>query len=434
MVEPNENENNQINTINPNPEPNYSRRDFLKLAGRTAVATLAAATLGSSQNQPEAAVQDAEVAIEPQQPFEQFLAQETELEFPENSFFEFEHGERALATPGMEWTPDGHVPFITAEDGETKRMFVSGIMSGIQGSFPYLWDSKKGFRPETNEQNAIVPAITRDPNETYRNGYCAVTSVVEFNGGYLGFTHNEQHINPGNGAGFTASVGLAQSQNGKTFQPMGQLITGREHSQPGREVTGAGQPHAIKVQDSNTGQEQILLYYIEWIPQESKAKFNTVDQIFMARLPLIGNTIGALEHYTKDGFKVMQPGETPDLQPVITPPASIPGAGYAALPGISYNTKRGEFISTFQTNVGVCASKSADGISWSEGELVIKYPQPLSAVWSNPGLTGHSYPTAMSLDQPNDSFTGEKISMVQAKGIGHNSRHTMTAINGKLKS
>jgi hypothetical protein len=423
------NQNDEVQSI----DPDISRRDYLRLAGRTAIATLAAVALGSSQRQAEPIVQ--EVAEEQpivHAPFSEYSSQPTELGLIPNSVFEFENQERSIDLPGMGWTPDGHVPFITTEDGKTKRMYISGINSGIQGSYPYLY-SDNNLRPEVDAQNFIVPSITNDPNEVYRNGYSAVTSVVDFNGGHLGFTHNEQH--GGSSWGFTASVGITFSKDqGKTFEPMGQLIAGRAHIEPGQEQnTGAGQPSAIKVKDQN-GQEFIYVTYIEWLPKDIKPVYGAVDQLYLARMAISGNSLGALEHYTTEGFRPIQPEEPVSLKPVITPPRSVPGTNYAALPSISHDKNNKRFIAVYETDIGVFVSKSTDAMSWSEGEFVIKYPKPLSSVWSNPGTTGYSYPTLLDLSQNSDASTGSSVSMLLAKGIGSNSRHNMVAINGRLKS
>ncbi len=366
-------------------------------------------------------------------PFELYPQQETQLEFQENSYFDFEQTEYRVDLPQMGWYPDGRIPFITQSDG-SKLMWVSGIVNGVQGSYPYTWSPSEGLNRYIGP-NGFAPSVSRnqsDYTQYYRNGYSGLTSVIKTNYGLLGFTHDEEWVASQNGAGFRASVGIVVSKDGGlTFErAAGSPILGRRTLYPGGQVTGAGQPCAIKVTDRNTGKNYAYIYYTEWLPRDQF----TPNEIYLTKLELQNNGLGAVESWTQSGFKnTINAKAMPNLKPVLIYPRNLANANYSALAGVTFNTKRQKLLAIFETDLGVCATESENGLDWSSAELIIKYPVPLSEVWQNPANSSYSYPSLVDFSKVNDNFTGENLTMLMARGIGQARQHSMVALKLKTK-
>jgi hypothetical protein len=367
-------------------------------------------------------------------PFELYPAEPSELIFHENSFFEIDPIEHRVDLPGMGWYPDGRIPFITQEDG-SKLMWISGIVNGVQGSYPYTWSPTEGLNRYVGS-NGFAPSVSReqyDQTQYYKNGYCGLTSVLRMKNGILGFTHNEQWGPTTGGAGFRASVGLVFSKDGgQTFQQAaGAPVLGRSTLYPGSEVTGAGQPCAIFVDDKNSDHNYAYIYYTEWLPRN----FSAPNQIYLAKLEIFPDGIGMVENWTYTGFRnTLYAKNVPQFRPVIPYPSYIGNSNYSALASVTFNTVRQKLLAVFETNIGVCACESTNGLDWGTAELIAEYPTPLSSVWSNPGTTGYSYPSVVDFSENSDNLTRENLTMFLAKGIGSNSSHSMVALKLKTKS
>jgi hypothetical protein len=324
------------------------------------------------------------------------------------------------------YTPDGHIPFVKVK-GET-RAFISGNAAS------YLVKTKRGDTSNFEVFGADIglpfPVVGPDKNVPYRNGYAALTSVLQLDPNnpneLVGISHCEKWKNTGGqltGENFTASIGFQRSSDGGinwTSDP-NPFLHASDQLEPGQKVSGVGQPCAVIKEEG--GKKYFYMYYVHWQPRGG------ADQIYLSRSEINGVTLGKLEHFTKDGFKNTQvaPGM---IEPVVTP-NFLEGANYAALPSVSFNEHLKKYLMVFETQVGFCATTSSDGISWKQPELVFKFQKP-----QNPHTDGqvwYSYPTLLSGFLDNDRQTAKTGTFIYSKGKWGEGPHTMVTRPFELK-
>ena len=273
---------------------------------------------------------------------------------------------------GISWAPDGLTPYYINPDNE-KVYIVAG------NARCYSVKTKQGINfpdsfKDPNIVNNIKQAFGPDPSVTYnnpkrgsvefRNGYSAITSVISTDNPNVkyGITHNEEWAAQGNGDGFTACVGMVQTQDGgETWQDMGPIIIGNNPKAPelGTPVSGVGEPCGIKIGND------IFIYYIDWT--------KPVNELYLAKRSLQGTSLGPVEYFTGDGFTTSYVPEA--LVPVIPLPKEQ-NSMYTALPDVSYNKKLNQYMALFTTNLGLMQTLSTDGINWGEAKTVKAFDHP----------------------------------------------------------
>ncbi len=332
-----------------------------------------------------------------------------------------------LSKYGINWTPDGHIPYITFPDGRREY-----YVSGNAASFAMLEDKGSLFIPrERNQQGQAIPVVGPDRGGEYRNGYTAITSILQLNkenpNHLFGITHNEQWANRDGSLdyrNFTSTIGILESvDGGKNWLDKGVALKAADALQPGKNVTGVGQPCAIIKEEGD--KRFVYVYYIYWPSHEGREY-----QIHLSRTEVKGDNVGAFEHYTKNGFQKGVEVSPTTVSPVIPIPADIAESGYAALPSVSYNTYLGKYLAVFETHVGFCVTTSNDGLTWDEAKLILKFPQ--GQYPHKRGQLWASNPSLWSLNKPTDQITDRTGVLVYSRGIWDNP-HSMVRVPFELK-
>ena len=120
---------------------------------------------------------------------------------------------------------------------------------------------------------------------TFDNGYAGISAIVSLGGSLYGFYHAEDQENlpklAGGIPGFYASIGLAKSEDGVTWNKLGQVITSSQpkswQAYPNQGDRGAAEPGAVVSKDG----QYVYLYYTE----HSRVDGRSVD-ICVARADL----------------------------------------------------------------------------------------------------------------------------------------------------
>ncbi len=342
--------------------------------------------------------------------------------------------EISLQPKGLWDVPDERIPYVTLSNNE-RVYFLPGRAAS------YTIRGHKDKDPVTLLKDPAVQieqAIGPDRSKPYKNGYCTINNVFQPDSSNLNYllaiTENEQHQELSNGElnwqKFTASIGWAESQDGgQTWEDRGQIIKGHEALPPaqtpsGLAVTGAGQPSSI-IKDG-----YLYIYHIDW-PAQIKVKHPY--QIFLARCKVEKSGLDSIdsnmEYWTKDGFR--QNAIPAEQVAVIKPPSSIDQGSQAALPSISFNKTLGQFLAVYETQFGFCVTKSEDGIIWSDGEEILRFPQPQYP--HHPGDIWYSYPTLISPSEDTDTETNDKGYLICSKGVWGLQPHQPTARSFDLK-
>ncbi len=328
----------------------------------------------------------------------------------------------SLSSLGIQWTPDGHIPYISLSNGQ-KRFFTAG-----QSGQTFLLATSGASLESTIEQGFLQPQSVREVLGRAQNpeyNYSGITSVFQLdptNENHLtAVLHQEEWASEQDGSGFRASIGVFESRDGGlTWENGRTIIKGDDIAKPGERVSGAGQPNAIQVDD------YLYIYHIDWSAQKV---VNHPDQIYLARTKIVNGTIdNNVEYYTDNGFST----DNLNMKPVIPVPATIPNASYSALPSISWNTSLNKYVGVIETNVGFAQTTSEDGINWSDPELILEFPQPQSErEFMDEWL---SYPTLVSDNsESNDHTTSQTGTLYYSKGVWNAAPHNMVSRPFEIK-
>ena len=311
-----------------------------------------------------------------------------------------------LSNWGIKYTPDGHIPYVTLPDSQREYYFSGNASSYAfkRGSSPNLYES---IKHDANSQ--ALPAIKADKSRPYRNGYTSICSVfpdIKQPDHLFALTHCEEWLKDSTEKS-TFSIGLVESFGGGDWlEKRGPVLQAKDALRPGEKFTGVGQPCAVVRKEG--GDSFVYVYYL-YLPAASEIP----NQICLSRALLKEGDIGEFEHFTKDGFRKTE--ITADtVNGVITPPRSIPGSSYAALPSISFNKYLNRYLGIFETQQGFCTTSSEDGLSWKEGELFLKFDAPQEPHFK--GQVWTSNPTLWSEDEATDQITGKSGYLVYSKG------------------
>lgn len=309
--------------------------------------------------------------------------------------FTFDDGREdlSLAEFGLKYTPDGHITYFTTPEGK-KRYFITATTS----TWMIETDGQKSLKDyilskelKKEQFHEVLKPTENFESDDFNNGYDGITKVLQVEPDtkpmhLYAIRHCEQRKSKGGADSYTATVALAESTDGGlNWTDKGPLIRGRAPVPPGETISGAGQPAAI-IKDG-----YVHIIYIEW---------NTgADQLYSAKMKINDDgSLGELENLTDAN------GE---LLPVIPVPD---GAGYAALPSVSFNEDLGKYVCIFETAIGFYQTTSEDLINWEEPENAYPYIEHKSRPRGEQLQEGEeflTYPTYLSEDKPNDSITGK---------------------------
>lgn len=327
----------------------------------------------------------------------------------------------SLSKLGLSWTPDGHITYFTTTDGH-KRYFISSNVS------TYMIETNGNETLEQAIQAGDVkvdrnkPVIAPDKNSDWRRDYVGITSVLQVdssNPNHLyALAHGEKRAN-NDGGSFTASVGLLESNDGGlSWTDKGALIKGDDPQEPGKDVSGAGQPAAIYNKDNG----YVYVMYVDW----TRVNYHHADQVYMTRMKVNNGTLGQLEYWTTDG-QFENNFDPSKMQSVITPPS---GSTYAALPNLSYNSGLGGYLCVFEGANGFYATTSQDLVNWSSANEVFDFNAHGGKNHNDGGSTADwiTYPSYLSdATEPNDEVTDEIGDLYFADapyGNAHNLKET----------
>lgn len=321
----------------------------------------------------------------------------------------------SLLGHGIQWTPDGHISYITFPDGK-RRYFIAGN----QRAYAVESNSSMSFAQTIKSNPVIEPVFGPNVNVLYRNNYSTIGDVLQIDPKnpyhVMAFTQNEQQALKQDGtydySNFTASIGLLESYDGGlTWKDLGPVIKGDDFLSPGIKISGAGEPSAI-IKDG-----YVYIYFVDW---SSQLRAPHQDQIYVARTKIFeGGVLGTFEFYTTNGFS----NQESNLQPVIS--GSSLGSNYASLPSVSYNKYLGKYLAIYEVNSGFASVVSDDGLTWTDSKIIFSFPQAQSDrkqsnIW-------FSYPTFLSDEsQANDQFTQKTGNLYFSKGIWPNDAHQPT--------
>jgi hypothetical protein len=295
-------------------------------------------------------------------------------------------------TPGLQFTPDEHMPFLQQPDG-TFNLWASG--GGTYGT--YLFQTPDLYTLG-NPATVFLPA---GPGTTaFDADYAGPGSIFPASNGtdLLMIYHGENHLYSGidyPGTPFYAGIGLARSSDGGvTWQREGEIISGHDPQQatqtsPG---AGAGTPSAI---ESNG--------YIYVIFREIDLQSGVIG-FGIAQAPISSDGApGSWQKYSQGSFSTPGLGGTFTPLNIVLDP-TVPSD--QRQPHVSYNAYLSEFMMLAVGNGGIYELVSQDLINWSQGQVVLPAPVPDAAAAMDGGPRNW-YPTLVSPSESSDETTGQ---------------------------
>jgi hypothetical protein len=233
------------------------------------------------------------------------------------------------------------------------------------------------------------------------------------NGTDLLMIYHAEHQCGAYGTPFTAGIGLARSSDGGlTWTRQGQIIS--SSSQPpyctAARLNGAGIPVVVLSRDGS----YFYLYYMEWFTDRP-------DQTYLARSPVSADAApGSWTKYYRGEFS--QPGLGGLADPVIRRPDPEDVTIWAGFASVSYNTLLQRYLAVFMTTPEFYYTASEDGIHWEPARKLGLLTQNIPGA---PQGTWLSYPSLLSLDQPNDRTTTGSGYLYYSSGIWNLAPHHM---------
>lgn len=232
--------------------------------------------------------------------------------------------------------------------------------------------------------------------------YAGLSGVIQRPGGpptsRIGFYHAEHHC-PGQAGRTVNAVGIAfSSDSGVTWTGRTGLITSSVSSKPCDGFTGVGQPSVI------VARGYVWVFFTDWTPTHA-------NSIGVVRAPLSrAADPSAYRKYDGTAWTRALGGKG---KPVIRRPTTADI--FAASPSVSYNTALGRFVAVFETERGFFAATSTGLITWTSPALLLRFPQPKSAVGA--GDVWQSYPTLLDAATPGGPNTGASNYLYFAEGV-----------------
>lgn len=215
--------------------------------------------------------------------------------------------------------------------------------------------------------------------DSFDNGYVGIGAVFWSDRArrLLAFYHAEDHVGVPNKEyntdlkGMYASIGLAVSNDGRTFSKVGQILTGNQPKQTtGDSAQGIGD---VSVCPDHTG-TYLYAYYTDWTRVGKRPV-----QIGLARSKIFDEgKPGSWYKYSRGGFA--EPGLGGKDTPVLKGPTAFPCDAWA--PHVTYLKTFKKYVMFFNvtaysdqqdqkaSKTGVYFACSDDGIEWSESQRV----------------------------------------------------------------
>lgn len=304
----------------------------------------------------------------------------------------------------LNWVPDGPITYWTTKDGHRRYLLTGGqdnatYMLETDGKTPLRELIKTGNLTKNDFKEVFSP----DLDVPYRMHYVGITSVLQIdkeNPDHLfGITHNERRVERNASGTFTATVGLVESNDGGlSWTDKGPIITGDDPQEPGKDVSGAGQPTAI------VSEGYAYIMYIDW----ARVKYDHSDQIYLARMKVNDNaTLGNVEYFTSDN-QFSESFDAKKMKSVIPVPEGS-NLIYTALPSVSYNEYLNQYLVTGESDAGFWFAESKDLINWTKPEIFYDFakwggkPHSILQV----GEKWDSYPTILDESKKSSNITGE---------------------------
>lgn len=275
---------------------------------------------------------------------------------------------------GLRYFPDGAVSVLAPTSQSPFRMILP------VGNRTYLVEGQSLDRL-TQGAEVLTPGKAGE----FDNGYAGISSVYNGGNGKLyGFYHAEDHQDMpaigGGVPGFFCSVGAAVSEDeGRSWRKLGQVITSAKPKNwtafPDQPDRGAGEVSVVPSHD----RKYLLAYYTEHSRMENRGV-----QICMARTDISSKPPlpGTWRKYRDNHFD--QPGIGGLDTPILS--ASHLDDADAVFPQVSYSEYLGLYVMVFNINVwkeyadkgraqkksGIYVAYSADAITWSEPQMLVK--------------------------------------------------------------
>jgi len=306
----------------------------------------------------------------------------------------------APGTPGLQYTPDEHMPFLRQPDGSFK-LWASG--GGAFGTYLFRTTDFLSLGTPTTVFLASGAGTT-----AFDADYAGPGSVFPASNGtdLLMIYHGENHLFSGvdyAGTPFYAGVGLARSMDGGfTWQRQGEILSGQDPQQPTQPPTGAGAltPTAIVAGD------YVYVVFRE-LDQQTQ-----VSGYAIARAAVSSDGApGSWQKYYQASFS------TPGLGGAFTPLNLVldPSApSDQRQPHVSFNRFLNAYLMAMVGNGGIYVLTSSDLINWTAGQVVLPAPVP-DITSAGPR---NWYPTLVSPSESSDQSTGQTGYLYYAKFLG----------------
>ena len=313
----------------------------------------------------------------------------------------------AEAQFGLYNVPDEHMSF---------RRTASGIdlwLAGMGGAVRLQGATFETLTPNPSANGTAVPVFLPSGSGFDRD-YAGPGSVLTAaNGTDLLMIYHAEYDCGAYGTPFTAGIGLARSTDGGlTWTRQGQIISSSyqpPHCTAAR-LDGAGIPVVVLSRDG----DYYYLYYMEWFTDRP-------DQTYLARSPVSADAApGSWTKYYRGEFS--QPGLGGLADPVIRRPDPEDVTIWAGFASVSYNTVLQRYLAVFMTTPEFYYTASEDGIHWEPARKLGLLTQNIPGA---PPGTWLSYPSLLSLDQPNDRTTTGSGYLYYSSGILNVAPHHM---------
>lgn len=308
---------------------------------------------------------------------------------------------------GLHYVPDEHMTFRRTGSGIDLWLASMGGAVRLQGA------TFETLTPNPSFNGDAVPVFLPSGSGFDRD-YAGPGSVLTAaNGTDLLMIYHAEYDCGAYGTPFTAGIGLARSTDGGlTWARQGQIISSSYQPPPctAARLDGAGIPVVVLSREG----DYYYLYYMEWF-------IDRPDQTYLARSPVGADAApGSWTKYYRGEFS--QPGLGGLADPVIRRPDPENVTIWAGFASVSYNTVLQRYLAVFMTTPEFYYTASEDGIHWEParklGLLTQNTPGEPTGTWL-------SYPSLLSLDQPNDQTTTSSGYLYYSSGIWDVAPHHM---------
>ena len=305
----------------------------------------------------------------------------------------------AEAQFGLYNVPDEHMSF---------RRTASGIdlwLAGMGGAVRLQGATFETLTPNPISNGIAVPVFLPSGSGFDRD-YAGPGSVLTAaNGTDLLMIYHAEYDCGAYGTPFTSGIGLARSADGGlSWTRQGQIISSSyqpPHCTAAR-LDGAGIPVVVLSRDG----DYYYLYYMEWFTDRP-------DQTYLARSPISADAApGSWTKYYHGEFSQAGLGGLAD--PVIRRPEPEDVTIWAGFASVSYNKLLQRYLAVFMTTPEFYYTASEDGIHWEPARKLGLLTQNIPGA---PQGTWLSYPSLLSLDQPNDRTTTGSGYLYYSSGI-----------------